>query len=145
MSSSFMAFCEICNNKCTIAVIDLQLSQMCRACGHINTIQDRFVVSRVTYREPTVFAASTTAHVEQLDVLKQYVNPYTKYDPTLETTTTVPCPNVDCICNKHVMSDDVDDTPGDAHSHYEVKKICYDPVNLLFLYLCVHCDTVWKM
>ena len=60
------------------------------------------------------------------------INRYTKLDPTLPRSSKIKCPNEDCICNT------------DNQISREVIYIRYDDTNVKYIYLCSHCDTVWK-
>ena len=51
-------------------------------------------------------------------------------DPTLPRLDNIPCPNKEC--------------PSNNGSDKEVIYIRYDDTNLKFIYLCVHCDKIWK-
>jgi DNA-directed RNA polymerase subunit M/transcription elongation factor TFIIS len=60
------------------------------------------------------------------------VNEYTKYDPTLPRTSSIKCPNVDCISNT------------DNSTKNKILYIRYDDVNIKYIYICTNCDTNWK-
>ena len=59
------------------------------------------------------------------------INEYTKLDPTLPRINTIKCPNSECSSNKD-------------NEKREVIYLRYDDVNMLYIYLCTQCDTVWK-
>ena len=59
------------------------------------------------------------------------INEYTKLDPTLPRINTIKCPNSECSSNK-------------AGGTREVIYLRYDDVDMLYIYLCAKCDTVWK-
>jgi len=59
------------------------------------------------------------------------VNEYTKYDPTLPRTSTMQCPNDECLSR----------TKKDVKA--EVMYLRYDDTNLKYVYLCVHCNQTW--
>jgi aspartate carbamoyltransferase regulatory subunit len=61
------------------------------------------------------------------------INKYTKLDPTLPRVSNIPCPNEQCPCNR-----------AEDPIAKEVIYIRYDDTNLKFVYLCAHCDTIWK-
>lgn len=58
------------------------------------------------------------------------INEFTKYDPTLPRVDTIPCPND--ACEK------------ENAENREVIYIRYDDPNQLYIYLCSHCNIVWK-
>ena len=59
------------------------------------------------------------------------INKYTKLDPTLPRLNNVLCPNATCETN-------IKETPK------EIIYIRYDDTNIKYVYLCSHCDTIWK-
>ena len=85
------------------------------------------------------------------------INEYTKLDPTLPRTSSIPCPNMKCVCNKdNKKDDDNDDHEKDEDEKDEKKKgggkveaevvyIRYNHEEMKYLYLCCHCDTIWKL
>ena len=56
-------------------------------------------------------------------------------DPTLPKVQNVLCPNGDCICNAEKQED---------REEVSIIYIRYDDTNKKFVYMCTHCDTVWK-
>ena len=68
---------------------------------------------------------------DEIDV----INEYTKYDPTLPTTDVIPCPNEACTSNS---TDEANRTPR------KIIYIRYNKSELLYIYLCKHCNTTWK-
>jgi len=73
-----------------------------------------------------------TTQIKKVGQQQQFhhiINKYTKHDPTLPRVDTIPCPNDDCP-NKEKQP--------------EVIYIRYDDANQLYIYLCSHCDTVWR-
>jgi hypothetical protein len=62
-----------------------------------------------------------------------YINKYTKLDPTLPRVNKILCPNLDCKTNH-------DSSSGER----EIIYLRYDAVNIKYVYLCSTCDTVWK-
>ena len=62
----------------------------------------------------------------------QFINEYTKYDPTLPRINTVPCVNSECKFNKTKVN-------------REIIYIRYDDDNMKYVYLCPECNTNWVL
>ena len=58
------------------------------------------------------------------------MNEYMRDDPTLPTTTAVPCPNEKCASNEEDARD--------------IVYIRHNTARLKYTYLCRHCNTTWK-
>jgi DNA-directed RNA polymerase subunit M/transcription elongation factor TFIIS len=112
-----MKFCQQCNNFLyNIEERDKKAFLKCRSCPY---------EEEITKQNPVVYE-----HDLQQDTATQYsINPYLKHDPTLPTFTNLVCPNDACP------------THGKASN---IKGIKLDPVNVMWLYQCVACDTTWK-
>lgn len=54
------------------------------------------------------------------------VNEYTKLDPTLPRRNNIQCPNKKCDKQNNVI------------------YLRYDDSNMKYIYICNHCDTIWK-
>lgn len=119
-----MHFCKKCDNMYYIKLSTTDANSLiyyCRNCGNEeNNIDDNLTVSKTTYKRVDQKYANV-------------INKYTKLDPTLPRVKNMPCPNEACVCNK-----------ADSQVEREVIYIRYDDTNLKFVYLCAHCDTVWK-
>ncbi len=97
-----------------------QLIYYCRNCGseESNIDQNTYVVKNKLKRQDNKYF--------------NIINEYTKFDPTLPRINNIPCPNAECISNKEKTKKN------------EIILIRYDDKNLNFVYLCSHCDTLWK-
>lgn len=119
-----MHFCKNCENMYYIRLSsgnEDSLVYYCRNCGdEESNIDDNLTVSKTTFKKNDVKYANV-------------INKFTKLDPTLPRVNNIPCPNLSCKCNR-------DENP----LQNEVIFIRYDDTNLKFVYLCTHCDTVWK-
>ncbi len=119
-----MHFCPKCENMYYIRLNTTDnnsLTYYCRNCGHEESnVGDSLIVSKTTFKRTDQKYANV-------------INQYTKLDPTLPRISNIPCPNESCKCNR----------AEDPHPR-EVIYIRYDDTNLKFVYLCAHCDTVWK-
>ncbi len=121
-----MHFCKTCNNMYYISLggeDGSKLTYYCRNCGEMDEqiALDSVCVSRTNYQNNEKSFGN-------------FVNEYTKYDPTLPRVNNIPCPNEDCISNTEHSGENIK----------EVLLIRYDNINLKFLYLCSHCETIWK-
>ena len=120
-----MHFCTVCNNMYYLRIDEQnpnKLDYYCRNCGNEDKIlaQDNMCVSKTFIKK----SDNSFNHI---------INEYTKFDPTLPRIDTIKCPNQECISNK----------PGDKNKK-EVIYIRYDDINMKYIYMCAHCDTMWK-
>ena len=118
-----MQFCSKCSNMYYLKIGDDEADKLvyyCRHCGNEDSelqITDMCVLKTHINRSDEKYI-----HV---------VNQYTKSDPTLPRINTIKCPNQDCNSNV-----------GDKEN--EVIYVRYDDVSIKYIYMCAHCDTMWK-
>ena len=127
-----MHFCSKCDNMYYIRVSaddGKKLIYYCRNCGHENDLvsSENICVSKSNFKRS-----------EQK--YNHLINEYTKLDPTLPRIDTIKCPNGDCISNGG-NGDGEDET---INKNREVIFLRYDDTNMLYVYLCAKCDTVWN-
>jgi DNA-directed RNA polymerase subunit M/transcription elongation factor TFIIS len=120
-----MHFCSECHNMYYLKVTAEDANSLvyyCRNCGH-------------TDNAPTTetICVSTTQFKKNDQKFTHIINEYTKFDPTLPRINTIKCPNNDCSSNKD-----------GAEESREVIYIRYDDINMKYIYLCTHCDKMWK-
>ena len=120
-----MHFCNKCDNMYYIRLSEEgsnQLVYYCRNCGNedSDSTSENICVSK-----------TQISRTEQK--YTQFINKYTKLDPTLPRITTIKCPNEKCKSN----------TEKDVSQ--EVIYMRYDDINLKYVYICTHCDTVWNI
>ena len=98
-----------------------KLVYYCRNCGNEDqTITvDNVSISKVSFKKG-----------EQN--FNNIINEYTKLDPTLPRINNIPCPNTECVSH----SDKADN---------DIVYLRYDETNMKYVYLCAHCDTVWRL
>ena len=121
-----MHFCSECSNMYYIRVSaddGNKLIYYCRNCGNEDDIvsNENICVSKTNFKR-----------TEQK--YNHLINEYTKMDPTLPRINTIKCPNGNCSSNES----------GDNPLAREVIFLRYDDTNMLYVYLCAKCDTVWK-
>ena len=152
-----MHFCTNCHNMYYLKISDNEgeenaLIYYCRNCGNEDKsiIADNVCVSETQLRRS-----------EQKFTFM--VNEYTKYDPTLPRINMIKCPNQECSSNtaaggagstKNTQQATAQATAATAaavveseseqQQQREVIYIRYDDINMKYIYLCVHCDTIWK-
>ena len=117
-----MHFCTECENMYYIRISNEDPNKLiyyCRNCGHEETSLN---VSNVN------ISSIQVKNESQLN----YINKYTKLDPTLPRIKEILCPNPECTTNTK-------ETPR------EIIYIRYDDINIKYVYLCSTCDIVWKI
>ena len=117
-----MHFCNECHNMYYIRISNddpNKLIYYCRNCGHEDSSLnvDNVNISSIQVKNNS-----------QLN----YINKYTKLDPTLPRIKDILCPNPECTTNT-------------KHTSREIIYIRYDDVNMKYIYLCSTCDIVWKI
>jgi DNA-directed RNA polymerase subunit M/transcription elongation factor TFIIS len=118
-----MHFCSTCNNMYYIRINaddENKLVYYCRNCGNEDSalVVDNVCVSKTHVKK----GAQSFNHI---------VNKYTKLDPTLPRVNNILCPNQDCVTTTEKKTNDV-------------IYLRYDDTNMKYIYLCAHCDHVWK-
>jgi DNA-directed RNA polymerase subunit M/transcription elongation factor TFIIS len=104
-----------------------QLTYYCRKCGHED---DELIASLENICvSKTEIKASTSSY-------DHILNKYTKLDPTLPRIQNIQCPNVACVTNRKGEESDAPKS--------DILYIRYDDANMKFVYICTHCDTIWK-
>lgn len=125
-----MHFCVKCGNMYYIKIQTEgkdNLIYYCRKCG----FEDENITKDINN-----LCVSKTHVINNTELYSQVINKYTKLDPTLPRINNVDCPNAECITNKEGKSDD--------SVEKEVIYIRYNDQAMKYVYLCAHCDTVWK-
>ena len=122
-----MKFCTGCDNMLEIELRNTntntntkpELWYVCRHCG----LADAEGGSGSTMIMSTDYSDDKTLYM-------QYVTPNIRHDPTLPRVSDIKCASAKCT------------RPPAAEE--EVIYIKYDPVQLKYLYHCMHCGTFWK-
>ena len=121
-----MNFCSICNNMYYIKLEEEDCDKIvyyCRNCG--NTDDKLLDMNKCILKENIN---------KSEDKYNIHINKYTKLDITLPRINYIKCPNGTCLTNK----EDFDS------NKKEVIFIRYDDTSMKYLYLCSHCDFIWK-
>jgi DNA-directed RNA polymerase subunit M/transcription elongation factor TFIIS len=114
-----MHFCPICNNMYYHQVEDNSLKFSCKNCGNVQDNLTNFTISKIQIKKNNKQFNNTI------------INPYTKYDPSLDRRTDILCPNESCESNTN-------------KSKREVVYIRYDDINMKYAFTCCVCDTIWN-
>lgn len=117
-----MHFCIECQNMYYIRLSTEDSNKLiyyCRNCGHEDS-------------SLTVDNVNISSIQVKNDSQLNYINKYTKLDPTLPRIKDILCPNPECTTNT-------------KHTEREIIYIRYDDINIKYIYLCSTCDIVWKI
>jgi len=120
-----MHFCSNCQNMYYIRIDSEdpnKLIHYCRNCGN----EDNFF----NLQNDSVCVSKTQIKKSEQS-FSNFINEYTKLDPTLPRTSKILCCNSECLTNT-------------KNQPREIIYIRYDDVNIKYIYLCSTCDTSWK-
>ena len=121
-----MDFCTNCNNMYYIKLENEDCNKIVYYCRNCGTTDDTLAnVNKCILRE--------NINVSE-DKFNVHINKYTKLDFTLPRINYIKCPNEMCQTNE---------------ANFDAKKkeiifIRYDDTRMKYLYLCSHCDFIWK-
>jgi len=121
-----MNFCTTCDNMYYIKLEEEDCDKIvyyCRNCG--NSDDKLLDINKCILKENIN---------KSEDKYNIHINRYTKLDITLPRINYIKCPNEICITNK----DDFDSNTK------EIIFIRYDNTSMKYLYLCSHCEYIWK-
>ena len=116
-----MKFCPVCRNMLygiDEEVVDGKRTAVlkCRKCSYNQPI---------TKNNPVVYE-----HILKEDKIANLIlNPYLKYDPTLDHLTNISCPNASC--------------PSKSGQASDVVPVKINAKELIWLYQCVNCEATW--
>lgn len=121
-----MHFCAVCKNMYYLQLTEQdpnKLEYYCKHCGHLDTeLSSNSLNITDTTRKPK--------NVE----FSNFINKYTKLDPTLPRENMTLCPNKDCSTNAK-----------ENQTPREILHIRYDEVNMKYFNLCSTCDSTWSL
>ena len=119
-----MNFCPECDNLLYYMTSGEVRSHYCKNCGYKREITTLNPENSLVYEN---YIKEQPLHYDFV------VNEFTKNDPTLPKSSTIVCPNKECLCNKEPEK-----------YKRDVRYIKHDPESMKFIYICVLCDTKWK-
>ena len=117
-----MNFCSECDNMYYYKLQSENSNSLvyyCRNCGHEKEPE-----------EANIFVSKIKTNNKKKHT--QFINEFTKYDPTLPRVNTIPCVNEACEFHK-------------TKTNREIIYIRYDDSNMNYVYLCPKCDTTWTI
>ena len=121
-----MDFCSNCNNMYYIKLENQDCDKIVYYCRNCGTTDDKLLnVNKCILKE--------NINVSE-DKFNIHINKYTKLDITLPRINYIKCPNETCETNAQ----------GYDAKKKEIIFIRYDDTRMKYLYLCSHCDCIWK-
>ena len=119
-------FCSECNNMLVLKINpeDDSLQYNCRNCG-FESQKENVKNNCIIYEKNFCLNNITSTH---------NINKYTCKDPTLPRVNNIKCTNSECPTNTGEISDE----------DREVVYMKYDKNNMYFVYICCHCNNIWK-
>ena len=121
-----MNFCTNCDNMYYIKLEEEECDKIVYYCRNCGNVDDKILDVNKCILEENINKTE--------DKYNTHINKYTKLDITLPRINTIKCPNSLCETNKD----------GFDSSKKEIIYIRYDNIAMKYLYLCSHCDFVWK-
>lgn len=127
-----MQFCKQCDNMYYLKINPIDdkdcLMYYCRNCG-----DECDMLNDVSCVSVNSICVSKTVIKQDESKFMNVINEYTKEDPTLPRTNAIRCPNEMCSSN------------GENPEHEnDIIYLRYDDTHMKYVYMCAHCDTVWK-
>ena len=95
----------------------------CRFCHHTEPLLENSTI---------IINTHLPSHEKKFE---HFINPYTKFDPSLPRVHNVDCMNMACL--SHGIK-------AESEKVKEIIYIRYDHQNMKYLYLCPVCDYSWK-
>ena len=121
-----MNFCNNCNNMYYIKLEEEDCDKIVYYCRNCGNVDDKILDVNKCILEENINKTEDKYNV--------HINKYTKLDITLPRINTIKCPNSICETNKE----------GFDTNNREIIYIRYDNTSMKYLYLCSHCDFIWK-
>ena len=114
-----MDFCDFCNNMLYVKHADdnaFEVVHYCKNCDFQKSLSEE---------QHTILMMKNRFNVETN--WKQFTNPNIEFDPTIPHVDNIDCPNTECSAQTN-----------------DVMYMKYDPVNIRYVYFCVHCKHFWR-
>ena len=121
-----MNFCANCDNMYYIKLVEEECDKIVYYCRNCGNVDDKILDVNKCILEENINKTE--------DKYNTHINKYTKLDITLPRINTIKCPNTICETNSE----------GFDSSKKEIIYIRYDNTAMKYLYLCSHCDFIWK-
>jgi DNA-directed RNA polymerase subunit M/transcription elongation factor TFIIS len=121
-----MNFCTNCDNMYYIKLEEEECDKIVYYCRNCGNVDDKILDVNKCILEENINKTE--------DKYNTHINKYTKLDITLPRINTIKCPNSICETNSE----------GFDSSKKEIIYIRYDNTAMKYLYLCSHCDFIWK-
>ena len=121
-----MNFCANCDNMYDIKLEEEECDKIVYYCRNCGNVDDKILDVNKCILEENINKTE--------DKYNTHINKYTKLDITLPRINTIKCPNTICETNSE----------GFDSSKKEIIYIRYDNTAMKYLYLCSHCDFIWK-
>ena len=121
-----MNFCANCDNMYYIKLEEEECDKIVYYCRNCGNVDDKILDVNKCILEENINKTE--------DKYNTHINKYTKLDITLPRINTIKCPNTICETNSE----------GFDSSKKEIIYIRYDNTAMKYLYLCSHCDFIWK-
>lgn len=121
-----MNFCNNCNNMYYIKLEEEDCDKIVYYCRNCGNVDDKILDVNKCILEENINKTEDKYNI--------HINKYTKLDITLPRINYIKCPNSLCESN----------TDGFDSSKKEIIYIRYDNIAMKYLYLCSHCDFIWK-
>lgn len=118
-----MKFCPVCDNMYYICLADKDSNSLVYYCRYCENRDE-------TLNDDNICVLHTNLKKKE-QKFHNFINEYTKLDPTLPRLNNMKCPNTECPTNT-----------SDAKN--EIIYIRYDDTQMKYIYLCTQCEQVWK-
>lgn len=121
-----MNFCTNCDNMYYIKLEEEECDKIVYYCRNCGNVDDKILDVNKCILEENINKTEDKYNV--------HINKYTKLDITLPRINYIKCPNTLCETNKDSFDS----------NKKEIIYIRYDNTSMKYLYLCSHCDFIWK-
>jgi len=121
-----MNFCTNCDNMYYIKLEEEECDKIVYYCRNCGNVDDKILDVNKCILEENINKTE--------DKYNTHINKYTKLDITLPRINSIKCPNSICETNSE----------GFDSNKKEIIYIRYDNIAMKYLYLCSHCDFIWK-
>ena len=121
-----MNFCSTCSNMYYIKLEEEECDKIVYYCRNCGNVDDKILDVNKCILEENINKTEDKYNV--------HINKYTKLDITLPRINSIKCPNSTCETN----------SDGFDTNMREIIYIRYDNTAMKYLYLCSHCDFIWK-